>query len=330
MKIAEQLEQCTKNGQVYFSFEYFPPKTDEGLANLIPRMKKMVSYGPQFCDITWGAGGSTADLTQDIATRMQKEVGVETMMHLTCTNMLPEKVTTALDKCKEAGIDNILALRGDPPKGQEKWEAVEGGFECALDLVKFIREKHGDHFGIGVAGYPEAHPDSIVDDPVQFEKNYQEEIKYVKKKIDAGGQMVITQLFYDCPTFLKFVKDCRTAGITCPILPGIMPIQSYGGFMRMTGFCKTKVPQEILDTLEPIKDNPEAVKAYGIHLGTQMCKQLIDAGTPGLHMYSLNQDKAALGILAGLGLISIEEPTKNPTPALEDAKEEDKPKEATA
>lgn len=293
-------------------------------------MEKMVSYGPQFCDITWGAGGSTAELTQDIAIRMKKEIGVETMMHLTCTNMLPEKVTIALDKCKEAGIDNILALRGDPPKGQEKWEAVEGGFECALDLVKFIREKHGDFFGIGVAGYPEAHPDAICEDPAQFAKNYQEELVYLKKKIDAGGQMIITQLFYDCGNFLKFVKDCRDIGITCPILPGIMPIQSYGGFMRMTGFCKTKVPQEILDTLEPIKDNADAVKAYGIHLGTQMCKQLIDAGTPGLHMYSLNQDKAVLGILAGLGMISIEEPAKNPTPALEEAKEEDKPKEATA
>merc|ERR1712070_1206314 len=313
MKIAQKLEECTKNGQVYFSFEYFPPKTEEGVNNLFPRMKKMVSYGPQFCDITWGAGGSTADLTQDIANRMQKEVGIETMMHLTCTNMMPEKVTVALEKCKEAGIENILALRGDPPKGQEKWEAVEGGFECALDLVKFIREKHGDFFGIGVAGYPEAHPDAICDDP-----------EYLKKKIDAGGQMIITQLFYDVGNFLQFVKDCRNIGINCPILPGIMPIQSYGGFMRMTGFCKTKVPQEILDTLEPIKDNAEAVKAYGIHLGTQMCKTLIEAGTPGLHMYSLNQDKAVLGILNGLGLISIEEPTKNPTPAIEDKKEEEK------
>merc|ERR1712216_26045 len=324
MKIAEKLEECSKNGQVYFSFEYFPPKTEEGIANLFPRMKKMVSYGPQFCDITWGAGGSTTDLTQDIANRMQKEVGIETMMHLTCTNMMPEKVTVALEKCKEAGIENILALRGDPPKGQEKWEAVEGGFECALDLVKFIREKHGDFFGIGVAGYPEAHPDAICDDPEQFAKNYQGELEYLKKKIDAGGQMIITQLFYDVGNFLQFVKDCRNIGINCPILPGIMPIQSYGGFMRMTGFCKTKVPQEILDTLEPIKDNAEAVKAYGIHLGTQMCKTLIEAGTPGLHMYSLNQDKAVLGILNGLGLISIEEPTKNPTPAIEDKKEEEK------
>ena len=289
-------------------------------------MKKMVSYGPQFCDITWGAGGSTADLTQDIAIRMKKEVGVETMMHLTCTNMLPEKVTIALDKCKEAGIDNILALRGDPPKGQEKWEAVEGGFECALDLVKFIREKHGDYFGIGVAGYPEAHPDAICEDPEQFAKNYQGELEYLKKKIDAGGQMIITQLFYDVPNFLKFVKDCRNIGIQCPILPGIMPIQSYGGFMRMTGFCKTKVPQKILTTLEGIKDQPDAVKQYGVHLGVEMAKELIANGVPGLHMYSLNQDKSVLGILAGLGMITMEEPEK---PLIAKPAEEEKEK-ATA
>ena len=285
-------------------------------------MGKMVSYGPQFCDITWGAGGSTAELTQDIATRMQKEVGIETMMHLTCTNMLPDKVTIALEKCKEVGIENILALRGDPPKGQEKWEAVEGGFECALDLVEYIKKSYGDFFGIGVAGYPEAHPDAIVEDPEQFAKNYNEELVYLKKKIDAGGQMVVTQLFYDCDLFLKFVKDCRNIGITVPIVPGIMPIQSYGGFMRMTGFCKTKVPQEIFDTLEPIKDNDAAVKAYGIHLGTEMCKKLIAAGTPGLHMYSLNQDKAVVGILKNLGLISIEEVTTNPSLKQEEEQKE--------
>ena len=190
VKIADKLKECQDRGEVYFSFEFFPPKTEEGINNLFPRMKKMVSHGPQFCDITWGAGGSTADLTQDIAIRMKKEVGVETMMHLTCTNMLPDKVDVALQKCKENGIDNILALRGDPPKGQDKWEAVEGGYNCALDLVKYIREQYGDHFGIGVAGYPEAHPDAIVEDPKQFEENYKGELAYLKEKVSAGGQVM--------------------------------------------------------------------------------------------------------------------------------------------
>ena len=270
----------------------------------------MVAAGPVFCDITWGAGGTTADVTLDIADRMQNQACVETMMHLTCTNMKAEMVTEALEKSKATGVRNILALRGDPPKGQEKFEAVEGGFECALDLVRFIRKTHGDDFGICVAGYPEAHPDFIVDDPEEMEQNYWKNIAYLKEKVDAGAGLVITQLFYDCDIFLKFVRDCRQAGIQVPILPGLMPIQSYGGFKRMTGFCKTKVPQTILDALEPISENEEAVKAYGIHLGAQMCRRLLDAGIPGLHMYSLNLEKSVLGILKATGLVGTARPER--------------------
>eukprot|EP00216_Chloropicon_sp_CCMP2111_P004614 CAMPEP_0198247034 /NCGR_PEP_ID=MMETSP1446-20131203/46275_1 /TAXON_ID=1461542 ORGANISM="Unidentified sp, Strain CCMP2111" /NCGR_SAMPLE_ID=MMETSP1446 /ASSEMBLY_ACC=CAM_ASM_001112 /LENGTH=334 /DNA_ID=CAMNT_0043931359 /DNA_START=174 /DNA_END=1178 /DNA_ORIENTATION=- len=331
-KVSDKLKECSDKGEVYFSFEFFPPKTEEGVNNLFKRMKGMVALGPQFCDITWGAGGSTADVTQDIAIRMKQEVGVETMMHLTCTNMLPEKVTTALTKCKESGIDNILALRGDPPKGQEKWQAVEGGFECALDLIRFIRKEHGDHFCIGIAGYPEAHPDNIVDDEAQFAENYERELAYLKSKVDAGGEVIVTQLFYDCDIFLKFVSDCRRVGINVPIVPGIMPIQNYGGFKRMTGFCKTKVPSEISTQLEAIKDDDVAVKKYGIHLGTEMCRKLIANGTPGLHMYSLNQDKAVVQILRNLGLVPEElgDVQKNPTIAIADKEGETQKEAATA
>lgn len=303
-KIIEKMQAMQAAGETFYSFEFFPPRTDEGKDNLYKKQVKLASYAPLFCDITWGAGGSTADATLDIAESMQNKVGVETMMHLTCTNMPKEKLEEALDKVKAAGVKNILALRGDPPKGQDNFTQVEGGFACALDLVKFIREKYGDYFGIGVAGYPEAHPDVIVEDEEQMKKNYQADLEYLKKKVDAGAEFIVTQLFYDVAKFSQFVQDCRAMGITVPILPGIMPIMTYGGFQRMTGFCKTYVPQDIKDHLESIKDDEAAVKKYGVDLATSMCKTILEAGTPGLHIYTLNQDASAIAILESLGLLS--------------------------
>ena len=305
MKVLDKIKERVERGETFFSFEFFPPRTDEGVLNLWERMDRMVSYQPMFCDITWGAGGTTSELTLDIAHKMQNMICVETMMHLTCTNMPVEKIDVALSTVKESGLQNILALRGDPPKGEDNFTAAIGGFGSALDLVKHIRKEYGDYFGITVAGYPEAHPDVIVDDAEQMKLNYRSDLEYLKKKVDAGAEVIVTQLFYDVDTFLKFVNDCREIGITVPILPGIMPLQTYNGFKRMTGFCKTFVPQEITDALEPIKDNEDAVKSYGIHLGTEMCRKILASGlVPGLHMYSLNLEKAVVSILTNLGLIT--------------------------
>ncbi|KAJ0978147.1 hypothetical protein J5N97_013621 [Dioscorea zingiberensis] len=304
MKVIEKIRSLGEDdGRVVFSFEYFPPKTEEGVENLFERMDRMVSHNPSFCDITWGAGGSTADLTLDIANKMQNTICVETMMHLTCTNMPVEKIDHALDTIKSNGIQNVLALRGDPPHGQDKFVQVEGGFACALDLVKHIRAKYGDYFGITVAGYPEAHPDMIQSNGVATLEAYTNDLAYLKRKVDAGADLIVTQLFYDTDIFLKFVNDCRQIGITCPIVPGIMPINNYKGFLRMTGFCKTRIPADIKAALEPIKDNEEAVKAYGIHLGTEMCKKILAHGIKTLHIYTLNMEKSALAILMNLGLI---------------------------
>ncbi|KGN61503.1 methylenetetrahydrofolate reductase 2 [Cucumis sativus] len=305
MKVIDKIRAATAGdgGRVVFSFEYFPPKTEDGVDNLFERMDRMVAHNPSFCDITWGAGGSTADLTLDIANKMQNMICVETMMHLTCTNMPVEKIDHALQTIKSNGLQNVLALRGDPPHGQDKFVQIEGGFACALDLVKHIREKYGDYFGITVAGYPEAHPDVIGSNGVATTEGYQSDLAYLKKKFDAGADLIVTQLFYDTDIFLKFVNDCRQIGITCPIVPGIMPINNYKGFLRMTGFCKTKIPDEIMAALEPIKDNEEAVKAYGIHLGTEMCKKILTHGIKTLHIYTLNMEKSALAILMNLGLI---------------------------
>ncbi|OMO88541.1 Methylenetetrahydrofolate reductase [Corchorus olitorius] len=315
MKVIDKIKSLQggegENGKVVFSFEFFPPKTEDGVDNLFERMDRMVAHNPSFCDITWGAGGSTADLTLDIANKMQNIICVETMMHLTCTNMPVEKIDHALETIKSNGIQNVLALRGDPPHGQDKFVQVEGGFACALDLVKHIRAKYGDYFGITVAGYPEAHPDAIGSDGVATPEAYQNDLEYLKRKVDAGADLIVTQLFYDTDIFLKFVNDCRQIGITCPIVPGIMPINNYKGFLRMTGFCKTKIPAEVTAALEPIKDNEEAVKSYGIHLGTEMCRKILAHGIKTVHLYTLNMEKSALAILMNLGLIEESKISRN-------------------
>ncbi|KAF4355916.1 hypothetical protein F8388_025919 [Cannabis sativa] len=303
MKVIDKIRCEANNDNVVFSFEFFPPKTEEGVENLFERMERMVAHNPAFCDITWGAGGSTADLTLDIANRMQNTVCVESMMHLTCTNMPLDKIDHALSTIKSNGLQNVLALRGDPPHGQDKFVQIQGGFACALDLVKHIRAKYGDYFGITVAGYPEAHPDAIGPDGLASPEAYQVDLAYLKSKVDAGADLIVTQLFYDTDIFLKFVNDCRQIGINCPIVPGIMPINNYKGFIRMTGFCKTRIPSEVTAALEPIKDNDEAVRAYGIHLGTEMCKKILGSGIKTLHLYTLNMEKSALAILTNLGLI---------------------------
>lgn len=294
MKIIDKIQEARDADRNFYSFEYFPPKTEIGVANLYDRIDRMAELSPSFIDVTWGAGGSTAGLTIDIATKAQNLSGVETMIHMTCTNMPVSDIRNAVQKARDNGIQNILALRGDPPQGTQTWAKVEGGLEHAIDLVRLVRKEHGDYFGITVAGYPEGHPDL---------QDYLNDLKYLKDKADAGADVVITQLFYDCDVFLKFEKDCREMGITCPILPGIMPIQTYAGWKRMISFCRTKVPQAVVDALEPIKDDDEEVQAFGVKLGVTMCKYLLQNGIRGLHFYTLNLEKSVTAILQGLELV---------------------------
>jgi len=300
MKVIDIYNERVKENVPFFSFEYFPPKTEQGKQNLFSRMAHMGQFGPQWIDVTWGAGGSTSAATLEICSVAQSKIGLETMMHLTCTNMPVEKITTALEEAKANGIKNILALRGDPPRGED-WKKIEGGFAHAVDLVKHIRKVHGDYFGIVVAGYPEGHVDA---------NSYEEDLQHLKEKIDAGADAVITQLFYDVDIFLKFVEDCRRIGITAPIIPGIMPIQTYGGFQRMTTFCKTIIPDHVRLALDPIQHNDEAVREYGVRLAVDMCRRMMKAGILSFHFYTLNLEKTVLRILEGLDMIStnIERP----------------------
>lgn len=297
MKIIDKISPKIEKNEPFFSFEYFPPKTHVGIHNLYDRLDRMALLKPQWIDVTWGAGGSTSELTTEICVNAQKYSGLETMMHLTCTNMKVEKIDRALEDAKAAGIRNILALRGDPPVGEERWTAVEGGFEHASDLVRYIREKHGDYFGICVAGYPEGHSDN---------PDKEADLAFLKAKVDAGADLIITQLFYDVDLFIAWVAKCRAVGINCPILPGIMPIMSYAGFRRMTSFCKTMVPPALDEALEAVKDDDDKVKELGVRVGADMCKRLMAAGINGLHFYTLNLEKAVVDILTELELIPKE------------------------
>lgn len=285
-----------------FSFEYFPPKTPKGIENLYERIERMSYLEPCWIDITCGAGGSTNQLTHQISSVTQNQMGISTMMHLTCSNQTVDEISMALKKAKDSGIRNILAIRGDPPKG-EQWKKKEGGFEHAIDLVHYIKREYGDWFCICVAGYPESHPEA---------PSYEADLIYLKEKVNAGADMIITQFFYDTDIFLKFVVDCRKLGISVPIIPGIMPIHTFNNFRRMTMVCGTKIPPSVAQSLEPIKNDDEAVKEYGVKLGIQMCKTLIDSGVKYLHFYTLNLEKSVTQILEGLQIVQGEK--RKPVP----------------
>ncbi|KAJ3217154.1 hypothetical protein HDU67_008374 [Dinochytrium kinnereticum] len=295
MKITKKIERALAEDRCFWSFEYFPPKTEMGVTNLYDRMERMYTLGPEFIDVTWAAGGGSSELTMQICATAQAVYGLEACMHLTCTNMPREKIDIALRDARAAGIQNILALRGDPPRGQENWTKVDTGFSYATDLVRYIRQNHGDYFCIGVAAYPEGHNEN---------PDFEEDFKHFVEKCEAGADYIVTQMFYDCDIFLKWAKRVREAGISIPILPGMMPIQSYGGFKRMTSLAKTIVPQFIFDELEPIKDDDKAVKEYGVKLAIDMCNQMREAGIRGFHFYCLNLEKSVRLILEGLGFVA--------------------------
>jgi len=293
MHISKKLAAAHENANATFSFEFFPPKTAQGVQNLYDRMDRMHDFGPAFIDITWGAGGRHSQLTCEMVNAAQAHYGLETCMHLTCTDMEKEKVDEALKLAYKAGCTNILALRGDPPREKEKWEAKEGGFRYAKDLVKYIKDTYGDHFDIGVAGYCEGCEDN--DDPDQL-------IDHLKQKVDAGGTFVVTQMFYDVDIFLAWVKKCRERGIDVPIIPGIMPISTHASFKRRADWTKCHVPDDWYAALEPVKNDDAAVRDVGKGLVTEMCRKILDAGILHLHFYTMNLAQATRMVLEELAM----------------------------
>ncbi|KAA8650636.1 hypothetical protein EYZ11_002825 [Aspergillus tanneri] len=306
MHVKDKITQNDSAGRIGISFEFFPPKTAQGVQNLYDRMDRMHALGPSFIDITWGAGGRLSDLTCEMVNVAQSVYGLETCMHLTCTDMPTEKVDSALQAAYKAGCTNILALRGDPPREKETWEATQGGFRYAKDLVKYIRDKYGNHFDIGVGGYPEGADDNPDVDLL---------IDHLKEKVDAGASFVITQMFYDTDNFIEWIKKCQAKGINVPIIPGIMPIQTYGAFLRRANWTKARIPPDWLETLEPVKNDDAAVKDIGKGLVADMCRRLLASGIKHLHFYTMNLAQATQLVLDELNLLPSEEtPLQRPLP----------------
>ncbi|GAA6016781.1 hypothetical protein JCM11491_001805 [Sporobolomyces phaffii] len=296
VKISDKIKKAEREGRPWWSLEFFPPKTPDGWVNLYDRIERMKELGPIFVDITWGAGGSTSEATTNFVKTAHKDLGLETCMHLTCTNMPVEMVDSALQEAYDSGCRNILALRGDPPRGMEEWKATEGGFNHAIDLVKHIRAKYGDYFDIGVAGFPEGHPGS---------ESPEIEIKHLKQKVDAGANVIFTQMFYDANVFIDWGRRLRAAGITIPIVPGIMPIQTFAAFKRRTSFAKTIVPQELWDLLEPIKDDDLKVREAGTKYVAEMCRKILTSGLGihGVHCYTMNLSRGTEMLLQELNFV---------------------------
>jgi len=240
-----------------------------------------------FCDITWGAGGSTAELTLDIAANMQNGVCCETMMHLTCTNMPRESLRAALDRVKAEGIQNILALRGDPPKGETAFTPVADGLRYASELVALIRSEFPE-FGILVAGYPETHQEAVSADT---------DLENLKRKCDAGGDVVVTQLFYDNADFFRFRDRCEAIGITQPIVPGVMPVTNYAQVRRIASLCKARLPEDFTRGFEAAGTDEAAQFEAGVEFASQQVQGLIDGGVPGIHFYVLNKSTATVRVL---------------------------------
>lgn len=295
-RLRDKMRRRIEAGDKWFSLEFFPPRTASGAVNLISRFDRMGSGGPLFIDVTWhpaGDPGSDKETSSMIiASTAMNFCGLETVLHMTCSTQTKEEITRHLQKAKHNGLKTIMALRGDPVG--EEWQEEAEGFNYAMDLVKHIRHEFDDYFDVCVAGYPKGHPEA---------ESYEADLRHLKEKVDAGADFIITQLFFRSETFLQFLKDCRAIGITCPILPGIFPIQGYGSLRQLVKLSKLEVPQEIKDVIEPIKDNDAAIRNYGIDLAVSMCRELLDSGlVHGLHFYTLNREVATIDVLRRLGL----------------------------
>lgn len=285
MKIIELLN----GSKPCFSFEFFPPKDDDGYDRLLETISNLKPCNPTYVSVTYGAGGSTRSKTIEIVGRIKNQIGLESMAHLTCVGSTKEEIKSVLDSLLAQGIENVLALRGDPPQGEEKFVKPEGGFGYANELVEFINKQYD--FCTGVAGYPEGHlecPDKARD------------LDNLKRKVDAGGDFVVTQLFFGNKYFFDFVERARAAGIHAPIIPGIMPILNFKQIKRFTKMCGATIPESLEKSMAPYQDEPETVQKIGIEYATRQCEELLAQGVPGIHFYTLNRSTATLQIMESL------------------------------
>jgi methylenetetrahydrofolate reductase (NADPH) len=274
-----------------FSFEFFPPKTEQGEQNLYAALGELRELEPSFVSVTYGAGGSTRAKTIEIVKRIKEEYGLEAMAHFTCVGATVPELRSTLDELKAAGIDNVLAVRGDPPAGQEDWVKTDGGLEYSRELVDLIRADYP--FAIGAACFPETHIHAA---------SPQADVEYLAEKVGAGVDFLITQLFFDNALYFDFVARAREAGIGVPIIPGILPITQIGQLERMTKMCGASIPEGLHRELHAREGRPEAVTDFGVAYATLQCAELLQAGAPGIHFYTLNRSPATRAILGALKL----------------------------
>ena len=273
-----------------FSFEFFPPKTEEGWTNLRQTLEDLAGLEPGFVSVTYGAGGSTRDRTLQLVSEIKATTGIEAMAHLTCVGHTREELNEVIDRLLESRIENVLALRGDPPQGQKSFAPVAGGLQYASDLVELIR--HKDHtLCIGGACYPEGHIEASSRD---------EDLTNLKRKVDAGLDFVITQLFFDNAFYFDFVERARRVGINIPIVPGIMPITNFEQINRFIRLCGATMPMRLSLQLEKVKDDPDAIAQLGVAHATVQCMELLGRGAPGIHFYTLNRSPATRMIVSAL------------------------------
>jgi methylenetetrahydrofolate reductase (NADPH) len=274
-----------------FSFEFFPPRTPEGEANLYLALAALRPLAPDFVSVTYGAGGSTRGKTLEIVSRIRDEIGLEAMAHFTCVGATADELRSTLDEMSALGFENVLALRGDPPQGQEEWIKTEGGLEYSRELVELIS---GDYpFSIGAACFPETHIHATSPD---------DDLRYLKEKVDAGVGFLITQLFFDNALYYDFVARARAIGIDVPIVPGILPITTYAQLARVTSLCGATIPDHLLGELDARRTSTEAVAEFGVAYATMQCADLLANGAPGIHFYTLNRSPATRAILSTLKL----------------------------
>jgi len=298
MRIIDQLLA----GTPALSFEFFPPKTDVGFWDLYRTIESLKPLAPTYVSVTYGAGGSTRTKTVDLVQRIQRDVGMEVMAHLTCVDADRAELAAVLDQLKMGGIENVLALRGDPQQKGGSFEPDPEGFRYANELIEFIRAR-GDTFCIGAACYPEVHPEALSEST---------DLDSLKRKVDAGADFLITQLFFDNDDYLRFRDKAQAAGITVPIIAGIMPILSVKQVKRFTQMCGARIPPVLLHRIEAVEDDAEAVRHIGMYHSTQQCLALLDHDVAGIHFYTLNRSTATRAIYQMLRA-SLPEPIKTVT-----------------
>lgn len=272
-----------------FSFEFFPPKTEKGMDSLFRAIGELKRLSPSFVSVTYGAGGSTRDLTVELVGKIKNELGIEAMAHLTCVGSTATEIASVLDRLASHEIENVLALRGDPPEGEEEFVVTEGGFSHANELIDFIRSRNS--FCLGGACYPECHPES---------RSRDEDLQNLKRKVDAGAEFLVSQLFFDNIDYFEFVKRARDIGIEVPIVAGIMPITNVAQVKRFTSMCGARIPAALSRHLEGAAHDAESVIRVGIEHATAQCRGLLEGGAPGIHFYTLNKSSATRQIFQNL------------------------------